>query len=92
MDQEKTAFGTVLFGGFHKESVYRYIEQLVADFELKQKEFDRIKKELEKELSVAKQSIAKLDADVALLRAEKEELAEQLAQAQKASAVQDTEE
>ncbi len=92
MENERTAFGTVMFGGFHKESVYRYIEQLVAEFELKQKEADRTKKDLEEELSKAKQTIEKLEADVDMLRAEKEELAEQLAQAQKELEAQDAEE
>ncbi|MBE6915491.1 MAG: hypothetical protein E7471_02525 [Ruminococcaceae bacterium] len=85
MENERTAFGTVLFGGFHKESVYRYIEQLVADFELKQKEFDRAKKELEAQLSAANQNAAKLEAELGSLRAEKEALTEALKQAQEAA-------
>lgn len=89
MENEKTAFGTVLFGGFHKESVYRYIEQLVADFELKQKDFERAKKDLEAELSIANQSIAKLESEAASLRAEKEALAEQLKQAQESAEVEE---
>ncbi len=82
MENEKTAFGTVLFGGFHKESVYRYIEQLVADFELKQKEFDRAKKALEAELGAANQTIAELSAKAESLSAEKEALETQLEQLQ----------
>jgi len=89
MENERTAFGTVLFGGFHKESVYRYIEQLVADFELKQKEFDRAKKELEAQLSAANQNAAKLEAELGSLRAEKEALTEALKQAQEAAEAED---
>lgn len=80
MDSQRTAFGTVLFGGFRKDAVYQYIEQLVMDHETTCKRYEHQKTDLELKLAEALKKQEELSVECEKLRGEKEMLEREISE------------
>ena len=74
MDSQRTAFGTVLFGGFNKDDVYQYIEQLVIDHKTECKRYDHQIFDLESEIARMAKELEKISAERDTVVAESEKL------------------
>ena len=74
MESQRTAFGTVLFGGFQKEAVYKYIEQLMLDHETTCKRYELQMNDLNRELARMNAKIEELSERCEALQAEKADL------------------
>lgn len=79
MDRQRTAFGTVLFGGFHKEDVYKYIEQLVIDHKTECKRYEHQNADLQLEISRITEELTRVSAECEKLKDEKLALQAELA-------------
>ncbi len=77
MDSQRTQFGTVLFGGFNKEDVYKYIEQLLIDHKNECKIFEHQAADLEAEIVRLSDEISKMTAECASLKDECSRLEEE---------------
>jgi len=78
MDSQRTAFGTVLFGGFKKEDVYKYIEQLVLDHKTECKRYEHQNSDLQLEISRIIEERSKITEECKKLKAENEALQAEL--------------
>lgn len=78
MESQRTAFGTVLFGGFNKSDVYQYIEQLVMDHETVCKNYERRLKDCENERTELLNKIEVLENTCKELQTQKDALEEEL--------------
>ena len=79
MDSQRTAFGTVLFGGFNKEDVYKYIEQLVIDHKTVCKCYEHQISDLKAEVASVSEELKNAAAECERVTAECETVKEEKA-------------